>query len=100
MVLVVSGNFLKRTFFFLTGDTVLIHYYQWLLLFVDMKGLILSLFFLTDNRVGIEIPKIEVRYRNLSVEGNVHVGSRALPTLFNVTLNTFEVFNFILFFKI
>ncbi|RDX62153.1 ABC transporter G family member 34, partial [Mucuna pruriens] len=42
------------------------------------------------NRVGIEIPKIEVRYENLSVEGNVHVGSRALPTLLNVTLNTFE----------
>ncbi|ESW34861.1 hypothetical protein PHAVU_001G187700 [Phaseolus vulgaris] len=42
------------------------------------------------DRVGIEIPKIEVLYRNLSVEGDMHVGSRALPTLFNVTLNTFE----------
>ncbi|TKY62019.1 ABC transporter G family member 39 [Spatholobus suberectus] len=42
------------------------------------------------DRVGIEIPKIEVRYENLSVEGDVHVGSRALPTLRNVTLNTFE----------
>ncbi|XP_027349244.1 ABC transporter G family member 34-like [Abrus precatorius] len=42
------------------------------------------------NRVGIEIPTIEVRFENLSVEGNVHVGSRALPTLLNVTLNTFE----------
>ncbi|KAK7284892.1 hypothetical protein RJT34_19646 [Clitoria ternatea] len=41
-------------------------------------------------RVGIEIPKIEVRYQNLSVEGDVQVGSRALPTLLNVTLNTFE----------
>jgi len=52
-----------------------------------------------NNRVGIEIPKIEVRYRNLSVEGDMHVGSRALPTLFNVTLNTFEVFNFICSFE-
>ncbi|KAK7284890.1 hypothetical protein RJT34_19644 [Clitoria ternatea] len=42
------------------------------------------------DRVGIEIPKIEVRYENLSVEGDVHAGSRALPTLLNVTLNAFE----------
>ncbi|RHN48647.1 putative sulfate-transporting ATPase [Medicago truncatula] len=40
--------------------------------------------------VGIEIPKIEVRYENLSVEGDVYVGSRALPTLLNVTINTLE----------
>lgn len=42
------------------------------------------------DRVGIEIPKIEVRYEHLSMEGNVYIGSRALPTLFNVTLNTIE----------
>ncbi|XP_024032997.1 pleiotropic drug resistance protein 2 isoform X2 [Morus notabilis] len=42
------------------------------------------------DRVGIEIPKIEVRYENLSVEGDVYVGSRALPTLLNATLNTIE----------
>ncbi|XVF86257.1 hypothetical protein PTKIN_Ptkin18bG0026200 [Pterospermum kingtungense] len=42
------------------------------------------------DRVGIEIPKIEVRYEHLSVEGEVHVGSRALPTLLNVTLKTIE----------
>ncbi|KAM6568607.1 hypothetical protein CsatB_016592 [Cannabis sativa] len=42
------------------------------------------------NRVGIEIPKIEVRYEDLSVEGDIHVGSRALPTLLNATLNTIE----------
>ena len=42
-------------------------------------------------RVGIEIPKIEVRYENLSIEGDVYVGSRALPTLLNATLNTIEV---------
>lgn len=41
--------------------------------------------------MGIEIPKIEVRCENLSVEGDVHVGSRALPSLLNVTLNAFEV---------
>ncbi|XP_050235153.1 ABC transporter G family member 39-like [Mercurialis annua] len=42
------------------------------------------------NRVGIEIPKIEVRYEHLSVEGDVRVGSRALPTLLNVILNSIE----------
>lgn len=43
--------------------------------------------------MGIEIPKIEVRFEKLSVEGDVYVGSRAQPTLLNVTLNTFEVFS-------
>ncbi|RZC90242.1 hypothetical protein C5167_028332 [Papaver somniferum] len=42
------------------------------------------------DRVGIEIPKIEVRFENLSVEGDAFVASRALPTLFNATLNVFE----------
>ncbi|XP_061340282.1 ABC transporter G family member 39-like isoform X3 [Gastrolobium bilobum] len=42
------------------------------------------------DRVGIEVPKIEVRYENLSVEGDVCVGSRALPTLLNATLNILE----------
>ncbi|XVF07719.1 hypothetical protein REPUB_Repub06bG0163900 [Reevesia pubescens] len=42
------------------------------------------------DRVGIEIPKIEVRFEHLEVEGDVYVGSRALPTLLNVTLNTIE----------
>lgn len=46
------------------------------------------------NRVGIEIPKIEVRFEHLDVEGDVYVGSRALPTLLNVTINTIEVFFF------
>ncbi|KAK7244948.1 hypothetical protein RIF29_39777 [Crotalaria pallida] len=42
------------------------------------------------NRVGIEIPKIEVRYENVSVKGDVHVGSRALPSLLNANLDIFE----------
>lgn len=41
--------------------------------------------------MGIEIPKIEVRFEHLSIEGDVYVGSRALPTLLNATLNTVEV---------
>ncbi|GFP88114.1 ABC transporter g family member 34 [Phtheirospermum japonicum] len=42
------------------------------------------------DRVGIETPKIEIRYEHLAVEGDVHVGSRALPTLINATLNSIE----------
>jgi len=49
--------------------------------------------------VGIEIPKIEVRFENLSVEGDVRVGRRALPTLHNVTLNAFELLDSVFSFK-
>lgn len=43
------------------------------------------------DRVGIELPTIEVRFENLTVEANCHVGSRGLPTLWNVFLNILEV---------
>ncbi|GMH30162.1 hypothetical protein Nepgr_032005 [Nepenthes gracilis] len=42
------------------------------------------------DRVGLEIPKIEVRYEHLSVLGHAYVGSRALPTLFNITINALQ----------
>ncbi|KAF5931109.1 hypothetical protein HYC85_031982 [Camellia sinensis] len=42
------------------------------------------------DRVGIEIPKIEVRFQNLSVAGDAYVGTRALPTLLNSTMNAIE----------
>ncbi|CAA2976578.1 pleiotropic drug resistance 2-like [Olea europaea subsp. europaea] len=44
------------------------------------------------DRVGIDIPKIEVRYEHLSIEGDAYVGSRALPSLLNSTLNVIEGF--------
>lgn len=43
-------------------------------------------------RVGTDIPKIEVRFEHLSIEGDAYVGTRALPTLLNATLNSIEVF--------
>ncbi|TVU38823.1 hypothetical protein EJB05_12215, partial [Eragrostis curvula] len=43
------------------------------------------------DRVGIELPQIEVRYENLSVEADVYVGKRALPTLLNAAINLLEV---------
>ncbi|KAM0939679.1 putative ABC-type sulfate transporter [Dioscorea sansibarensis] len=42
------------------------------------------------ERVGMELPKIEVRFQELSVEGKVYVGSRALPTLLNSVINFAE----------
>ncbi|KAL6327276.1 hypothetical protein AAG906_017833 [Vitis piasezkii] len=44
------------------------------------------------DRVGVEIPKIEVRFEHLSIEGDAYVGTRALPTLLNSTMNFIEAF--------
>ena len=43
------------------------------------------------DRVGIDLPAIEVRYEDLSIEVDAVVGSRALPTLWNVTANFLQV---------
>ncbi|RDY00373.1 ABC transporter G family member 31, partial [Mucuna pruriens] len=40
--------------------------------------------------VGLEVPSIEVRYKNLTIEADVQLGSRALPTLINYTRDVFE----------
>ncbi|GAU13808.1 hypothetical protein TSUD_261350 [Trifolium subterraneum] len=42
------------------------------------------------DRVGIEIPTIEVRYEHLTVEAEAYVGSRALPTFTNFTIGAVE----------
>ncbi|KAL1819090.1 hypothetical protein ACET3Z_013959 [Daucus carota] len=42
------------------------------------------------DRVGISIPKVEVRFQHLSVEADAYIGSRSLPTLPNAFLNTIE----------
>ncbi|KAK7388759.1 hypothetical protein VNO78_23586 [Psophocarpus tetragonolobus] len=42
------------------------------------------------DAVGLEFPKIEVRFQNLAVETYVHVGSRALPTIPNFICNMTE----------
>ncbi|KAG7946277.1 hypothetical protein I3843_14G031600 [Carya illinoinensis] len=43
-----------------------------------------------DEKVGIEIPTIEVRFEHLSIAGDAYVGTRALPILLNSTLNSIE----------
>ncbi|GJM99044.1 hypothetical protein PR202_ga16106 [Eleusine coracana subsp. coracana] len=42
------------------------------------------------DRVGIELPKIEVRYENLNVDAEAYVGSRGLPTILNTYANVLE----------
>ncbi|XP_062163334.1 pleiotropic drug resistance protein 1-like [Alnus glutinosa] len=44
------------------------------------------------DRVGLDIPTVEVRFEHLNVEAKVHVGSRALPTIYNFFINMFEGF--------
>jgi hypothetical protein len=46
------------------------------------------------DRVGIDLPAIEVRYQDLSIEVDAVVGSRALPTLWNTSTNFLQVYMF------
>ncbi|ONK76807.1 uncharacterized protein A4U43_C02F40 [Asparagus officinalis] len=43
------------------------------------------------DRVGLEVPTVEVRFHELNVSANVYVGDRALPSLPNFTRNAFEM---------
>ncbi|KAL0312045.1 UNVERIFIED_CONTAM: ABC transporter G family member 32 [Sesamum radiatum] len=42
------------------------------------------------DAVGLEFPKVEVRFQNLQVDALVHVGSRALPTIPNFIFDMTE----------
>ncbi|KAL5201069.1 hypothetical protein ABZP36_035423 [Zizania latifolia] len=42
------------------------------------------------DRVGIQLPTIEVRYENLNVQAEAYVGSRGLPTILNTYANVLE----------
>ncbi|XP_023741118.1 ABC transporter G family member 35 [Lactuca sativa] len=42
------------------------------------------------DKVGISLPTVEVRFQNLSIEADCHVGDRALPTLINAARNIVE----------
>ena len=42
-------------------------------------------------RVGIELPTVEVRYEQLTVEADVITAGRALPTLWNAATNFLQV---------
>lgn len=42
--------------------------------------------------MGIDVPKIEIRYEHLNIQGEVHLGTRAIPTLPNAVINIAEVY--------
>ncbi|KAI3737596.1 hypothetical protein L2E82_27605 [Cichorium intybus] len=42
------------------------------------------------DRVGIDLPTIEVRFEHLTVEADVNTGSRALPSFINFHIDVFE----------
>ncbi|KAL8458115.1 hypothetical protein ACS0TY_035846 [Phlomoides rotata] len=42
------------------------------------------------DRVGIDLPTIEVRFEHLTVGAEAHIGSRSLPTFINFIINMFE----------
>ncbi|KAM7493205.1 hypothetical protein LguiB_027814 [Lonicera macranthoides] len=44
------------------------------------------------DRVGLDLPTIEVRFEHLNVDAEAYVGSRALPTIFNFSANMLEGF--------
>ncbi|XP_042491936.1 pleiotropic drug resistance protein 1-like [Macadamia integrifolia] len=44
------------------------------------------------DRVGINIPTIEVRYEHVNVDAEAYVGSRSLPTILNFYANILEGF--------
>ena len=46
---------------------------------------------LGDFRLGVEAPKVEVRFEELSVETEATVRKRVLPTLPNAVINTAQV---------
>lgn len=48
-------------------------------------------FELLNYSVGLEIPKVEVRFENLQITADVKMGSRALPTLVNYSRDMVEV---------
>ena len=43
------------------------------------------------GRVGIQMSKVEVRFEDLRVDADVHVGGRAMPTVLNSVRNFVEV---------
>lgn len=40
--------------------------------------------------MGVQLPTVEVRYENVTVQAQAHIAKRALPTLINVARNTIE----------
>ncbi|KAI3803438.1 hypothetical protein L1987_31589 [Smallanthus sonchifolius] len=44
------------------------------------------------DRVGIDLPTIEVKFEHVTVEADINTGSRALPSFINFHIDIFEMF--------
>ncbi|WCJ20350.1 ABC transporter G family member 39 [Euphorbia peplus] len=44
------------------------------------------------ERVGLQMPRIEVQFENLNIEAEAYIGGRAFPSVLNFTLDVFEGF--------
>ncbi|KAH0458194.1 hypothetical protein IEQ34_013509 [Dendrobium chrysotoxum] len=44
----------------------------------------------SSEKIGLQLPTVEVRFEHLTVETECHIGRRALPTLVNATQNMIE----------
>ncbi|KAI3775037.1 hypothetical protein L1987_49605 [Smallanthus sonchifolius] len=44
------------------------------------------------DRVGIDLPTIEVKFEHVTVEADINTGSRALPSFINFHIDVFEMF--------
>ncbi|KAF7145015.1 hypothetical protein RHSIM_Rhsim04G0112800 [Rhododendron simsii] len=58
--------------------------------YTTVWGVLLFFFGQIGFRVGLNLPTIEVRFKKLSVGAENYVGSRALPTILNFTINMLE----------
>ncbi|KVH94078.1 hypothetical protein Ccrd_003864 [Cynara cardunculus var. scolymus] len=54
------------------------------------RSLFINFCVVCGKRVGLEVPKVEVRFEKLNVAADVLIGSRALPTLVNYTRDVIE----------
>jgi len=43
-----------------------------------------------SSRVGIQLPTVEVRFEHVTVQAKCYIGTRALPTLVNSTMNIID----------
>lgn len=53
---------------------------------------VIVFFFSKNIRVSLNLPTIEVRFENLSVEAEAYMGSRAQPSILNFYFNLIEVY--------
>lgn len=70
----------------------------WVLLhlfFIFIYFCCVNLIILVYDRVGIDLPTIEVRFENIKIEAEAYAGSRALPTFINFFSNILEVYMYI-----